>query len=161
MSTTNSPGIKNPQFQADELFITPFGQERVADAGTTPTYRAIEKNLHPTGIHLMDDYLHELSLGRSSRKAFCRRWGIPTQHLNALISILTGMNGDEFRYSIVQRNALLLLRHTDLSPEEVARRSGIGSTATLFRFMADQYGYTPTHWRKKYRAEGDLDRYLL
>lgn len=155
-----SSTIKNPQYQADELFITPFGQERV-DEGGVATYRAIEKNLQPTGIHVMDDYLRELSFGRSSRKAFCKRWGIPTQHLNALVSILTGMNGDEFRYRIVQRNALLLLRHTDLSPDEVAQRSGIGSTATLFRFTADQYGCTPTHWRKKYREKGDLDRYQL
>ena len=152
---------KQPQFPAEDLFITPFAQERVDDATDPPTYRSIEKNLTPTGIHVMDDYVHELSLGHASRKAFCKRWDIPTQHLNALVSILTGMNGEDFRNLIVQRNALLLLRYTDLGLEEVAERSGIGSKSTLCRFTEERLGCSPQQWRKKNRREGDLGRYLM
>lgn len=150
-----------PQFTLDDLYITPFAQERVAEPNQAPAYQDIERNLHPTGIHVMDDYLRELSLGHSSRKAFCERQGITRQQLSALITILTGMDSDEFRRQVIRRNAVLLMRHTDLSIPDVVAHSGIGSRMALFRFLKDAYGCTAMAWRKKHRKAGDLGRYQL
>ena len=54
-----------------------------------------------------------------------------------------------------------LLRYTDLTPAEVARRSGIGSVNNLYLVTKRNYKESPVEHRRKIRLKGDEGRYKL
>ena len=61
-----------PQWTLDEVYISPFTARRRYDEEGVMHYDAIERNLHPTGVEVMDHYLRRLSEGKDVVKDFCK-----------------------------------------------------------------------------------------
>ena len=153
--------LSKPQFTLDDLYITPFTRRARYDEDGRKHYVAVERNMSPTGIHVMDDYLRCLAAGRSNVGDFVARHGLTTGELAALIFILTGMKAMRFRLLYQARLADDLLRYTSLSPAEVARRSGIGSAINLYQSLRRDCNMSATERRQALRQEGDEGRFLL
>ena len=60
-----------PQFPAKGLYISPFSLVRTYDTEGVPSYVPLERNLAPTGVKLLDDFLVFLMKGNLSVKTFC------------------------------------------------------------------------------------------
>ena len=150
-----------PQWTLDEMYISPFTARRRYDEEGVMHYDAVERNTAPTGVEVMDRYLRRLSEGKDVVKDFCRIYGLRTEDMEALIFILTGMKGQDFRMAYQLRLADELLRYTDLPLAEVARRSGLGSHTNFCVVIHREWKQTPTERRTALRQKGDARRYRL
>ena len=150
-----------PQFMLDELYITPFTLRRRYSEDGRVTYVPMERNLQPTGIRVMDDFLRSLSAGRADVTAFCERYGARTSDIDSLIFLLTGMRGIDFRQAFQLRMADELLRYTSLGVVDIARRCGFGSRTNLYFAYKRDLHTTPSDRREKLRQQGDEDRYKI
>lgn len=150
-----------PQWTLDALYISPFTARRRYDEDGTVHYDKIERNLSPSGVEVMDHYLRRLSEGHDRVNDFCKIYGLRTEDVEALIYILTGMPGPEFRLAYQLRLADDLLRYTDLSLHEVARHSGLGSQSRFCVVIHRERKQTPKQRRFSLRQEGDVGRYKL
>ena len=134
-----------PQFPLDEIYITLFSERRVYAPDGTIHYEPIPQRAADTGVELLDDLRRMLSEGKSNLKTFGEGYGLMPSDVNGLVLALTGM--DE------------LLRYTDLSIEEVARQSGVGSTTNLFYACHRDFHCSPSQRRRHLRQANDLGRY--
>jgi AraC-like DNA-binding protein len=150
-----------PQWTMDEVYISPFTARRRYDEEGVMHYDAIERNTAPTGIEVMDHYLRRLTEGQDVLKDFCRIYGLRTEDIDALIFILTGMSGQDFRMAYQLRLADDLLRYTDLPLAEVAHRSGLGSHTNFCVVIHRERKQTPTARRQFLCKEGDAGRFRL
>ena len=150
-----------PQFRLEDLYITPFVERRVYDEDGHIRYVAVERNCAPSGLHVLDDYLRFLSDGNTDIQAFAERHGVRMLELNAVVVVLTGITGLRFRQLYQVHIADDLLRYTNLSPAEVARRSGLGGWNNLYLTLRREYNMSATERRLALRREGDLDRFRL
>lgn len=150
-----------PQFKFDDLYITPFTQKKRYDEDGRWQYVAVKRNMAPTGIRVMDDYLTYLSAGRSDMQAFADRHGLKMEEVGALVFILTGIKGVRFRQLYQMRLVDNLLRYTDMTPAEVARRSGLGSPNNMYLALRREYNMSATERRAFLQKEGDAGRYRL
>lgn len=150
-----------PQFTLDDLYITPFTRRRRYDEDGRISYVAVERNTSPSGILVMDDYLRCLTAGSADIAAFVGRHGIRSEELAALVFILTGMKGARFRQLYQARLADDLLRYTNMTLAEVARRSGIGSQINLYQALRRDCNMSATERRQFLRRQGDAGRYKL
>lgn len=150
-----------PQYTLDDLFISPFTQKRHYDEDGRCWYVPIERRTAPTGIHVMDDYLDYLAEGQSDMLAFANRHGLKTVEVSVMVFILTGLKGERFRQLFQIRLVDELLRYTDMTPAEVARRSGLGSQNNLYFSLRREYNMSATERRWFLRRDGDVGRYRL
>lgn len=150
-----------PQFGLDEVYISPFMARRRYDEEGVMHYDAVERNLHPTGVEVMDHYLRRLTEGQDEVTPFCRIYGLRVEDMDALIFILTGMSGPDFRMAYQLRLADDLLRYTDLPLSEVARRSGLGSHTNFCVVIRRERKQTPSERRTALRQKGDAGRYRV
>lgn len=150
-----------PQYTFDDLFISPFMQKKRYDEEGNWRYVSTERNMAPTGIHVMDDYLRYLTDGQSDMQAFADRHGLKTEEVGAMVFILTGIKGVRFRQLYQIRLADELLRYTDLPFDEVARRSGLGSPNNMYLALRREYNMSASERRLFLRKEGDAGRYRL
>lgn len=157
-----------PQFTFDELYRSPLREERtyeVVGGGSEEPQTVVKyvaRNMpefRTTGIQVMDEFISYLAEGHSDISAFCEERGLRYNDIDSLVFVLTGMRGVDFRMRYQLRITDDLLRYTSLSPEEVARRSGIGSTVNLFKMTKREYGEAPVEHRKHIRQPGDEGRY--
>ena len=150
-----------PQFTLDKLYIPPFTRrKRWAEDGRWQ-YVAIERNMSPTGITVMDDYLRYLASGNSDMQAFADRYGLKREEVGAMVFILTGIKGIRFRQLYQMRLVDDLLRYTDIDPVEVARRSGLGSKNNMYLALRREYDMNIGERRYFLRKENDLGRFAL
>ena len=156
------------QFTFDELYRTPLREERcyevIGGGSEKPQVEVcyVERNLpevRTTGIRMMDEFISYLADGHSNMAAFCEERGLRVSDIDSLVFMLTGMSGKEFRQCYKVRIMDELLRYTSLPPAEVARRSGIGSSNTLYLFTKRLYGEAPVEHRRHIRQSGDEGRY--
>ncbi len=108
----------------------------------------------------------EVASSSESWNAECREvatwsFGSDTEDLDALIFILTGMSGPDFRMAYQLRLVDDLLRYTDLPLAEVARRSGFGSHTNFCVVIRRERKQTPTERRMALRQKGDAGRYRV
>lgn len=150
-----------PQFRAEDWYITPFAERKLFDEDGRWHYVAVGRNLEPTGLRILDDYLRYLSGGGSDVQAFAARHGVRMAEVNAMIFVLTGVTGLRFRQLYQMRLVDDLLRYTDMTPSEVARRSGLGGSNNLYLALRREYDMSATERRRAVRQEGDLGRYRL
>ena len=150
-----------PQWTLEQLYISPWTARRRYDEEGIMHYDAIERNLHPTGVEVMDHYLRLLTEGNDNLHAFCEIYALRIEDVDALTYILTGMSGQEFRTAYQMRLSDELLRYTDLTIAQVGWRSGIGSPSNYCVFIRKTYGQTPTERRKLLQKPGDAGRYRL
>lgn len=150
-----------PQFTFEDLYISPFSSRRRYDEDGNVTYIALQHNLTPSGINLLDEFLQRLRMGNSNFAAFCRKHGIKQAEFSHFVKLLTGMSAQELRLRYCRRMLDELLRYTNLTPDELGRRSGLGGTRNLNHLCRDHYGDTPLDRRRALRKRGDLGRYKL
>ena len=156
------------QFTFDELYRSLLTQERCYEAigggseepQTKVKYVARNQpKVRTTGIQVMDEFISYLAAGHSDISAFCEERGLRYNDIDSLVFVLTGLRGIDFRQRYQVRMMDELLRYTSLSPAEVARRSGFGSTVNLFKMTKREYGKAPVEHRKNIRQPGDEGRY--
>jgi len=113
-----------------------------------------------TGVRIFDEWLQYISEGNSDMTTFCKRYGgLRTGDLDSIAFVLTGMGGLEFQMKYRLRTLNVLLRYTDLPPDEVARRSGFGSKNNLYLTCKREYGTSPMERRRAIQKQGDAGRY--
>ena len=78
-----------------------------------------------------------------------------------MIFVLTGMRGIDFRKKYQVWMAGQLLRWSDMSIAEVAKRSGLGSPNNLYLTFKREYNLAPGYRRKAIRKPGDVGKYKL
>jgi AraC-like DNA-binding protein len=150
-----------PQFKFEDMYITPLRQQRhYADDGYV-SYVEIERRTEPTGIRLFDAYLQYLTAGGSDLQAFADRHGLKLTDIDSMVFVLTGMRGVDFRQKYQVRMADELLRFTDMSIAEVAKRSGIGSANNLYLTYKREFNLAPGYRRQRIRKPGDVGKYKL
>ena len=109
----------------------------------------------------MDEYLRFLAAGNTDIHAFIDRHGLLFGELSALVCILTGMKHTLFRQKYQSRLADELLRYTDMSQPDIARRSGLGSQINLYQALRRDCDMSATERRNFLRKEGDLGRFTF
>jgi AraC-like DNA-binding protein len=150
---------EEPQFKFDDLYTPPFTKKKRYDEDGHWKYVALEKNSAPTGIRVMDEYLEQLAAGNFDIVGFATKLGLKSDEINALVLILTGIKGVRFRQLYQLRVADDLLRYTDMTPAQVARRSGHGSQNNFYLALRREYDMSATERRQFLRRNGDLGRY--
>lgn len=150
-----------PQYTLEKLFITPFTHAFTSDDMGRTGYTPIERNLTPTGIHILDSYLQALHRGHSDIADFCDRYNARTSDLDGLIFLLTGMANQDFRNHWILQTADLLLRYTDMTVEEIARLSGAGTRTNLYFIYERDLNTSPTARRYQLRKVGDLGKFKI
>lgn len=150
-----------PQFPFKKVYITPFRLQRhYADDGTV-SYSELTRNLEPTGIKIFDDFLQYLTAGNSDLQVFADRYGLRISDIDSMIFVLTGMRGIDFRNRYLMWMADQLLRWSDMSIAEVAKRSGLGSPNNLYLTYKREFNLAPGYRRKAIRKPGDVGKYKL
>ncbi len=151
-----------PQFTFEELYITPFTHERTTDQyGNVVYYPLPEKNLAPSGVAVMDDYLQHLYRGEADIAAFCAKYNARTADLDSLVFLLTGMPNLEFRTRWQLTTADALLRYTKMAVADIAVRSGMGTRNNMYFIYEREFDQSPTERRDAIRQDGDLGRFAI
>lgn len=157
-----APFRGTPQFDFEQLYISPFTHRRSADEEGNIIYRPVgERNLAPTGVAVMDDWLRHLAEGRADLAAFCARYNARTSDLDSLVFLLTGMSNLEFRTRWQLRTADALLRYTKMSVEDIARRCGMGTRNNMYFIYEREFNLSPTERRRQLREKGDVGRFAI
>lgn len=150
-----------PQYTFEDLYIKPFRERRIYSEDGVVSYVPLERRCKQTGIHVFDAFVEYLAQCNSDVKAFADRYGLKVTDIDSLVFVLTGMKGVDFRQKYQVQIADDLLRYTNLSVAEVARRSGIGSPNNLYLTYKREFNLAPGYRRQRIRREGDLGRYKL
>lgn len=159
--TPRKPFKGEAQFTLDDLYITPFTHELTADELGRTGYTPLERDMSPSGVNVLDEYLQALSEGRSDIGDFCARHNAKTADLDGLVFLLTGMSNVDFRKRWIVRCADELLRYTDMEVAEVARRCGAGSRGNLYFIYERELNCSPSQRRTELRKPGDLGKYKI
>lgn len=150
-----------PQYTLDKLYISPFTRRKRWDEDGRWQYVSIERNMSPTGINVMDDYLRYLATGGNDMQAFADRYGLKREEVGAMVFILTGIKGVRFRQLYQMRLVDDLLRYTDMDPVDVARLSGLGSKNNMYLALRREYNMNIGERRNFLRKESDLGRFAI
>ena len=138
-----------PQFTLEPLYISPFtGQRHYNDDGQI-YFTPLERNLTPSGVHVMDRYLQFIMSGGFYRPTFCAAEGITTAQLAALVTVLTGYNVVEFQNLYV------------MSIDYIARHYGGINASNFCRMYKRIKHVSPGPRRAAMRQPGDEDRYTV
>lgn len=151
-----------PQFTFEDLYITPFTHERTTDQyGNVVYYPLTERNMTPSGVAVMDDYLQHLFAGKADIADFCARYNARTADLDSLVFLLTGMPNLEFRTRWQLTTADALLRYTKMAVADIAVRSGMGTRNNMYFIYEREFDQSPTERRDAIRQDGDLGRFAI
>ncbi len=150
-----------PQYKFEDLFVSPLTHRRTADADGNIIYVPIEqpRNMTPTGIKVMDDFIQHLARGEFDVMKFCKQYNARTSDLDGMVFLLTGMSYQAFRAKWQIHTADLLLRYTNMGVAEVARRCGMGSRTNMYFIYERELDTSPTERRHALRQQGDVGRY--
>lgn len=120
-------------------YVDPPHRPRVEPGGLAATIDWIQQRLHAP-LDVADMAAHALM----SERTFARRFGEAT-------------GTTPLRWLIAQRLRLAqeLIETTDLDVEQVARRSGFGTSVTLRQHFRRVLGITPSAYRATFRRHGD------
>ena len=150
-----------PQYTFEQLYISPMRQKRRYTEDGQVFYDPIERKTNITGIRIFDEYVQYLSNGYSDLQAFADARGLRREDIDSMVFVLTGMRGVDFRLAYQMRMADELLRYTNMTVSEVAKRSGIGSANNLYLAYKRDFNLAPGYRRKAMRQPGDVGRYTL
>ena len=160
-SNTPKQPDRGPQYSLDDLYFTVFNERRKYDEDGYPYYIPIEKNTRPTGVRVMDNFMNYLNEGYSSISSFCKTEGVNETDFSRMCKVLTGMKALEFKIRWTERTVVDLLRYTNLSPAEVADRSGVGSHNNMCIACKRVTGRSSRDFRNYEREERDVGLYRI
>lgn len=147
-----------PQFKPEELYISPFKAVRYYEGATAkPHYRPLERNMSPTGVHLLDEFLRIVcTSGNYTLRSLELRLGGDIRDFSAMCRLLTGLSFSELHDVLRLRLADDLLRYTDFEVKEIAKYCGFANYSAMFKLFERTYKYAPGVRRLKLRRSGDL-----
>lgn len=148
-----------PQYTLEETYITVFTEYRIYEPDGDIHYELITPRIKSTQVEMFDAFRNYLDAGKSSLRNFCKLYGLSIPYLNGLLFCLTGLDAMTYRISWQMMRADELLRYTDMSIPEVARKSGIGTSPNFFYACRRDHGCAPTERRATLRQPHDLGRY--
>lgn len=158
-----SPGNRTltvqPQFPLEDIYISLFTERRIYDCDGNERYEPIEHRVKATHVEMLDALRLALDEGAVNLKSFGDRYGLTPPDLNGLVLALTGMEATTFRMAWQMRRVDELLRYTDLTIEEVARRSGVGTGSNLFYACQRDFHCSPSERRDAIREWNDVGRF--
>ena len=158
-----SPGNRTltvlPQFPLEDIYISLFTERRIYDCDGNERYEPIEHRVKATHVEMLDALRLALDEGAVNLKSFGNRYGLTPPDLNGLVLALTGMEATTFRMAWQMRRVDELLRYTDLTIEEVARRSGVGTGSNLFYACQRDFHCSPSERRDAIREWNDVGRF--
>ena len=154
------------QWTVEQLWRCPFRAERRYQTDGTRVWTEwkpvvwAERTL--TGLNVFDDWVDAVARGNYDVPAFCSGYkGLRPADVDSLSFVLTGLPAQEFIMKYRLKTLDVLLRHTDLSPEEVARRSGFGSKNNLYLTCKREWGVSALQRRQQIQQPEDVGRYQL
>lgn len=150
-----------PQFEFSKIYITPFTHRRTYSEEGKVSYVQLERNMNPTGFHIMDELCRYLTAGHSNINTFASRYGATMADIYSLIFLFTGMLGPDFCLTYHKKIADELLRYTDMSMPDIAKRCGIGTRVNLYYILKRDYGTSPKERRYNLRKKGDFGLYKI
>ena len=152
-----------PQFSLDDLYISPFSAERYFDTVTGKAlYRPVERNMSPTGVHLLDRFLQTVCLSEHYTVNTLRnKLGVEMREFSVFCLLLTGMDREQLQDAIRLRLADDLLRYTDLEMRDVARRCGYSDYSGLFKLFDKKYKCSVGDRQRHVRKRGDVGRWRI
>ena len=158
-----SPGNRTltvlPQFPLEDIYISLFTERRIYDRDGNESYEPIEHRVKATHVEMLDALRLALDEGAVNLKSFGSRYGLTPPDLNGFVLALTGMEATTFRMAWQMRRVDELLRYTDLTIEEVARRSGVGTGSNLFYACQRDFHCSPSERRDAIREWNDVGRF--
>ena len=158
-----SPGNRTltvlPQFPLEDIYISLFTERRIYDRDGNERYEPIEHRVKATHVEMLDALRLALDEGAVNLKSFGSRYGLTPPDLNGFVLALTGMEATTFRMAWQMRRVDELLRYTDLTIEEVARRSGVGTGSNLFYACQRDFHCSPSERRDAIREWNDVGRF--
>lgn len=77
------------------------------------------------------------------------QFGLSPKYIGSLVKQNTGKSFKTLQGEYRQKQALLLLTHSDLSVEEIARQCGYGNLTFFYRKFKERQGMTPQEYRLK------------
>ena len=150
-----------PQWTFDDLYVPPFTKQRGFSEQTLRTvYVPLRFERKKTGLTVVDGVVDRLIAGRDPR-LLADEWGLTCEALSHVLLVLTGLTVAELARCWQGRKAEELLRYTDLPLKDVQRRCGFTSSTAFSRFVKQQVGTSPLHFRQTRRQAGDLGKYAL
>ena len=150
-----------PQWEFDSLYVPPFTKQRGFDAQTlTTVYVPLQFERTKTGVAVLDSVVDKLIAGQDPRR-LAYEWGMTRDGLSQTLRSLTGMTLQEMVTRWHSRKAEELLRYTKLPLSDIQRRCGFASSTAFSRFVKDQLGVSPLHFRQTRRKAGDLGKYAV
>ena len=159
--TTKIENMKEPQFSFDMLYVPPFTKQRGFNSETLNTvWEPFVFERKKSGVALLDAVVDCLINGGDPRTVAWQN-GLKASNLSVMMSLLTGLNLQDFTIKWKVRKISELLRHTNLSLTEVMNRCGYKSITTFSRIVKENLGASPIYFRKNMRQRGDLYKYGL
>ena len=152
-----------PQFKPEEIYISPFKGVRYYEGSTAkPRYRPVERNMSPTGVHLLDEFLRLVcTSGNYTQRSLELRLGGDIRDFSAMCRLLTGLSFSELHDAMRLRLADDLLRYTDFEVKKIAKLCGFGNYSAMFKLFERTYKYAPGVRRWKIRNSGDVGAKVL
>ena len=145
----------------DELYITPFTSRRIYSEDGAISWIPVERNLNPTGQRHLDFIARSMTEGHNDLSWIAQRLRCTTMDLCAMIHVLTGIDGRDFRHEYGFRVVDDLLRYTSMTVGEIALRSGFHSASSLCQQYMKVRKTTPDARRRIIRQERDEGKYRL
>lgn len=152
---------KYAQFTLEDVFTPIFRYERKMLAEGKITYVEVDRTPRVTGIKAFDAFLRGLEAGYRTISGIARQMGVDKQELSGLVHLLTGIPTGEFISAYQMHEVSLLLRYTDMTAKEIARRCGLGTPANVAQRLRDTYGETIWSCRYNHREKYDRGRFVL
>ena len=145
----------------DELYISPFSSRRVYSEDGAISWVPVERNLNPTGQRHLDFIARSMSQGHADLSWIAQQLHCSVADLCAMIRVLTGIGGRDFRHEYGFRVVDDLLRYTSMTVGEIAQHTGFHSASSLCQQYIKYRHTTPDARRKAIRQERDEGRYRL
>lgn len=95
------------------------------------------------------DYMNREYRNGISLNDVCQNVGITNSYLSRLFYRYYNITPLEYLFNLKSKQAVILLRRTKLSNEEIARQCGFKDGNNLYNFFKKNYGMTPTEFREK------------
>lgn len=145
----------------DDLYITPFTARRVYSEDGVISWVPVERKLNPTGVSVIDFVVRSMSEGHCDFQWMAQRLLCKRRDVRGLVSALTGMDADAFLRAYMFRLADDLLRYTDMSINEVAKRAGFTSASRMAHNFTKHRHITPKEQRRVTQRDIDKGRFRL
>lgn len=149
------------QFTLEEVFTPFFLYERKILEGGKIVYEEVDRTPRVTGIVAFDTFLRYLEAGQRNLSTIASTMGVYQRDLTGMVRLLTGMSAAEFISAYQTHIISLLLRYTDMTALEIARRYNLGTPSNIAQRLKDAYGETIGQRRYGHRVKHDLGRFLL